>query len=132
MSKGVVFIVFSFVVVMSVAAGGKTEEQSISDPAGFKETISIGIDGKKPGKYNFYVEVDDKGANVQMSGPSNIFIAHEATLPVVMITNPSADMQAPSDLNVVGTCVDDDVVDYVELMFNNNPSTIVRAEGKEF
>ncbi|MDR0375960.1 MAG: hypothetical protein LBH85_09630, partial [Treponema sp.] len=130
MSKGVVFIVFSLVVVMSVAAGGKTEEQSISDPAGFKETIDI--DGKKPGKYNFYVEADDKGANVQMSGPSNIFIDPESDLPVVTITNPSADMRAPGNLNVVGTCVDDDAVDYVELMFDNDPSTIVRAEGKEF
>ncbi|MDR1072696.1 MAG: hypothetical protein LBL45_03345 [Treponema sp.] len=78
------------------------------------------------------MEADDKGANVQIAGPSNIFIDPESDLPVVMITNPSENMRAPGNLNVVGTCVDDDAVDYVELVFSNDPSTVVRAEGKEF
>ncbi|MDR2782949.1 MAG: hypothetical protein LBB48_03760 [Treponema sp.] len=130
MKKKFVSIVFSLVAAMSIWAGGKTEKQSISDPAGFKETIDI--NGKKPGKYNFYVEADDKGANVQIAGPGNIFIDPESDLPVVMITNPGEDMRVPGNLNVVGTCVDDDAVDYVELMFNNDPATVVRAEGKEF
>ncbi|MDR0556407.1 MAG: hypothetical protein LBG43_00845 [Treponema sp.] len=130
MSKKIIFTIFSFIVVASTWAGGKTEKQSISDPAGFKETVDI--NSKKPGKYNFYVEADDKGANVQMAGPSNIFIDPESDLPVVMITNPSADMRVPGNLNVVGTCVDDDAVDYVELTFSNDPSTVVKAEGKEF
>ncbi|MDR2445941.1 MAG: hypothetical protein LBD58_01410, partial [Treponema sp.] len=130
MNKSIVFIVFSLVMVISVEAGGKTEKHSISDPSGFKETIDI--DGKKPGRYNFYVEADDKGANTQIAGPNNIFIDPESDLPVVMITNPSANMRLPGNLNVVGTCVDDDAVDYVELTFSNDPSTVVRAEGKEF
>jgi hypothetical protein len=130
MNKGIVFIVFSIIAVMSVVAGGKTEKQPIPDPSGFKETIDI--NGKKPGRYNFYVESDDKGANVQIAGPSNIFIDPESDLPVVMITNPSEDMRVPGNLNVVGTCVDDDAVDYVELAFSHDPSTVVRAEGKEF
>ena len=41
-------------------------------------------------------------------------------------------MRVPGNLNVVGTCVDDDAVEYVELILDGDQNNPVRATGKEF
>ena len=115
-----------------VFAGGSQDatEKSVEKPAGFKEKLDI--NDKKPGKYNFYLEAQDKGGNVTLEGPYNIYIDPESDLPVLRIINPRQDMRVPGNLNIVGTCVDDDGVSAVELMFNEDPTTVVKAEGTEF
>ena len=127
-------IVCLFVVKMPwvVFAGGSQDatEKSIESPAGFKEKLDI--NDKKPGKYNFYLEAQDKGGNITLEGPHNIYIDPESDLPVVRIINPRQEMRVPGNLNIVGTCIDDDGVAAVELMFNEDPTTIVKAEGTEF
>ena len=41
-------------------------------------------------------------------------------------------MRVVGNLNIVGTCVDDDGVDYVELVLDGNEGMPIRAEGEEF
>jgi hypothetical protein len=118
--------------VASVFPGGRKDNESheVETPQGFTE--SINIEDKEPGKYNFYFEAQDKGGNTTIVGPENIYIDPESDLPIVNITNPRENMHIQGNLNIVGTCVDDDGVGYVELWFNDDPATAVRAEGAEF
>ncbi|MDR0410874.1 MAG: hypothetical protein LBH75_02740 [Treponema sp.] len=113
-------------------AGGKkdVETHEVAAMEGFKERIDI--ENKKPGKYNFFIEAHDKGGNVSIAGPENIFLDPESDLPVVRMTNPRQNMRIPSNLNIVGTCTDDDAVDRVELVFSHDPEHPVIAQGTEF
>ncbi len=129
--KPVVLCVLVCMCAFLYAGGsGESETKKVDEPAGFKESVDINT--KKTGKYNFYIEAKDKGGNTTIAGPHNIYIDPESDLPIVGITNPRQDMRIPGNLNIVGTCVDDDEVAYVELYFNDDPSTTVRAEGADF
>jgi hypothetical protein len=118
--------------VSFVFPGGRKDNEShqVKTPEGFTE--SVDIENKKSGKYNFYFEARDKGGNTTVAGPENIYIDPKSDLPIINITNPRENMRVQGNLNIVGTCVDDDAVGYVELWFNDDPSTLVRAEGAEF
>ena len=90
---------------------------------------SFDINGKK-GKYNVIVTASDLGGNTTYGGPFNIYIDEKSDLPITRITNPAPGMRIPGNLNIVGTCVDDDAVQYIELILDGNEP--VRASGKEF
>ncbi|MCD1654324.1 neuraminidase [Treponema zuelzerae] len=92
---------------------------------------SVDISESKPGKYNILVTAEDLAGNQGLAGPYNMYVDPESDLPVTRITNPLNGMRVPGNLNVVGTCIDDDAVSHVELLFDDNPEP-VRAEGKEF
>lgn len=87
---------------------------------------------EKKGKYNVLVTVTDLGGNRTLGGPFNIWIDPKSDLPVCGITNPSPSLRVPGNLNIVGTCVDDDAVDYVELVLDGDKDNPVKATGKEF
>ena len=126
------FSVLVFFLSVSIWAGGRkaNESHEVENPEGFTERIDTSE--KKPGKYNFYLEAADKGENITRAGPYNIRLDPESDLPIVTIANPRDKMHIQGNLNIVGTCVDDDAVSYVELWFNNDEETLVRAEGTEF
>jgi hypothetical protein len=132
MNRNLVVVGLLLLIMGPVWAGGRQDNvvNRAGNAGGFTE--SVDINERKPGKYNFYIESDDKGGNSTISGPYNIYLDPESDLPVARITNPQADMRAPGNLNIVGTCLDDDGVDHVELVFNDDPETLVIPEGKEF
>jgi len=133
-----VLFVLLFTLPVLVFAGGKKDNESheVSDPAGFTE--SVDIKDKKPGKWNFYIEAEDKGGNTTIAGPHNIFIDPESDLPIARIINPQPNMRVQGNLNIVGTCVDDDGVDHVELQITRGSDgkgevlLAARAEGSDF
>src|SRR5574344_746839 len=88
-------------------------ERSVEHMDSWQE--SFDVNGKKAGKYNILITVTDKGGNQTLGGPYNIFIDPNSDLPVARITNPVAAMRVPGNLNIVGTCADDDAVDHVDL-----------------
>ena len=134
MKKRKVFIILSLVVVCftSLFAGGKkeTDARDLGNKESWQE--SFDITEKKEGKYNIVVTAEDEGGNVATVGPYNIYIDPESDLPVIGITNPSFDMRVPGNLNIVGTCIDDDAVDYVTLIFDDDETNPVKADGKDF
>ena len=126
-------VLFAFAVSTCVlfASGKKeSEEISVEDLNSWEESFSI--DEKSPGKYNIMVTAQDKGGNTTIVGPYNIYIDPDSDLPVAGITNPREGMRVPGNLNIVGTCVDDDSVGYVEIILDGNEERPLRAEGKEF
>jgi hypothetical protein len=109
---------------------GDVEEISVENMNSWQE--SFDLDSRKPGKYNIMITARDLGGNVHVEGPHNIYLDPKSDLPICGITNPYPNMRVVGNLNIVGTCVDDDAVSYVELVFDDDIDHPVRAEGREF
>jgi hypothetical protein len=124
-------VLFSLLCVSGLFAGGSSDtiETPTKSVDSWLETVDV--KDKKPGKYNILVTAEDLAGNKGLAGPFNMYIDPDSDLPVTGITNPLEDMRVPGNLNVVGTCVDDDAVDYVELLLDED-ETPIRAEGSEF
>ena len=99
-------------------------ERAVENMNSWQETFDI---NDKKGKYNVIVTAKDKGGNTTFGGPFNIFIDPKSDLPIIGITNPEPNLRVPGNLNIVGTCIDDDAVDYVELILDGGEP--VRAKG---
>lgn len=132
MHKKILLAALLIVCSTSLFAGGKKDldEKEVSQKESWQE--SFPIDEKKPGKYNIVVTAEDEGGNVSTVGPYNIMIDPNSDLPITGITNPPPQMRVPGNLNIVGTCVDDDAVDHVLLILDGDEENPIRAEGKEF
>ena len=113
-------------------AHGKNDitERSVNQERSWRETFDL--NGKKDGKYNILVRVQDQGGNETLGGPFNIWVDPESDLPIVGITNPVMNMRIPGNLNIVGTCVDDDAVEKVEMIFDGDMENVKVAQGKDF
>jgi hypothetical protein len=88
------------------------------------------ISAYQPGKYNMIIQGRDKAGNIYTEGPYNIVIDPESDLPITNISNPAPNMRVGGNLNIVGTCVDDDAVALVEISINDGP--FFEATGTEF
>src|SRR5574344_1243921 len=120
------------VVAVSMFAGGKKDvtDRSLGEKNSWQETVDI--NEKSSGTYNIMVTASDNAGNEQIAGPYNIKIDPESDLPVAGITNPVENMRIPGNLNIVGTCVDDDAVDHVNIVFDGDEDNIQTAKGKDF
>ena len=49
-----------------------------------------------------------------------------------MIVNPRENMRVPANLNIVGSCVDDDAVGSVHIVLDGDRENEIVAEGKDF
>ncbi len=134
MKKFCILTLALIISVSSVFAFGKkhTDDLKVEGSAidGWNEEFSL--KGKRPGKYNIVVNVRDIGGNITVGGPYNIFIDADSDLPVTGIINPLEGMNVQGNLNIVGTCYDDDAVDRVEIILDGDKENPVIAEGKEF
>jgi len=130
--KSVFFSVLLSLLVFAAFAGGKKDvtDRSVGDKNSWQETFDI--NDKPSGKYNIMVTATDKAGNQTIAGPYNIKIDTESDLPVAGITNPVENMRIPGNLNIVGTCIDDDAVDHVNIIFDGDEDNVQTATGKEF
>ncbi|MBP5283476.1 MAG: hypothetical protein J6Y93_02290 [Treponema sp.] len=127
----ITLVTFIFCAAFISAHGkGDIDERKVENMDSWQETFDI--NEKKAGKYNILVTVDDQGGNTSVGGPFNIFIDPESDYPVSGITNPIKDMRVPGNLNIVGTCIDDDGVKEVYLILDGDYENPVKAKGKEF
>lgn len=110
-----------------IFAGGKVEKIVPKNPESWKETFDI---NDKKGKHNFLITATDIAGNEKLYGPYNLYVDPKSDLPQVAISNPVNGSRVSGNINIVGTCVDDDAVSYVE--FSIDGSEPVRAKGAEF
>lgn len=117
---------------MTLAAHGKRDTEVIIPPnmKSWQETFNL--DRHRKGTYNILVSAKDFGGNTYIEGPYNIKVDPKSDLAVTDIVNPKLNMRVPSNLNIVGSCVDDDGVDYVDIILDGDRKNPLRAEGKEF
>lgn len=130
MIKKVLFVFSLFILPNLLFAHGKgdIDERPIEQMDSWQEDFDI--NNKKAGKYNILVTVEDQGGNESIGGPYNIFIDPDSDYTISGITNPIKNMRVPGNLNIVGTCIDDDGVEEVYLVLDG--AEPVKAEGKEF
>ena len=129
-----VFAVLTVSLCLSaVFAEKKIREKSVGPENSWQHKFDITSETEhEAGKYNVFVTAEDKAGNKTVSGPFNIFIDPNSDLPVCGITNPVQNMRVPGNLNIVGTCVDDDKVTEVWLILDGDEANPVKAEGTEF
>ncbi len=129
--KGLVFL-FGLLLLSNLAfAGGKKEvsEKSVGPENSWSETFDI---KNRSGKYNVYATATDKAGNEGIAGPFNVYIDEESDLPVIAVTNPLPGMTIPGNLNIVGTCYDDDKVAAVYLILDGDKENPVLVQGTDF
>lgn len=132
MIKKLLLTLSFLIILMPLFASGKKEvdERPVEELESWQETFDI--NEKKAGKYNIMITAADKGGNITLGGPFNIFIDPESDLPVSGITNPRNNMRVPGNLNIVGTCIDDDAVGRVEIVLDGDTENPIVAEGTDF
>ena len=133
--KKVYFIaMLTLLAASSLFAHGKgdIEDISVENMNSWQEQFDL--DSRKPGKYNIMITARDLGGNVRIEGPYNLWLDPKSDLPICGITNPYPGMRVVGNLNIVGTCVDDDGVSRVDLILDEGTDheKHVTAEGKEF
>ncbi|UTC64707.1 Ig-like domain-containing protein [Treponema sp. OMZ 788] len=112
-------------------AGGSKDIDGVQMTSKESWQQSIDISGKKKGKYNVLIKATDIAGNEGYVGPFNMYVDPNSDLPIVNISNPKSEAVVAGNLNVIGTCVDDDAVEYVELRIDSGEN-VYRAKGKEF
>ena len=131
MKKIILYFAVSAGLFGMLYAGGSKDIDTIQMTNNESWQQSIDISNKKKGKYNIIITATDIAGNEGYVGPFNMYIDPNSDLPIVNISNPKSEAVVSGNLNVIGTCVDDDAVDYVELRIDGGES-IYRAKGKEF
>ena len=114
---------------------GDIEQIDVDNVNSYKETFDLeGKTQKKAVKYNIMITATDLGGNEHVEGPFNLYVDPESDRPICGITNPYSNMRVVGNLNIVGTCVDDDGVSKVELLLDEGTENekLVIADGKEF
>lgn len=127
--KVLLFVFAAFYMVTGLFARD-VETHSVENLKSWQD--SFDLNSRKAGKYNIMVKAIDLSDNVTLEGPFNIYLDPNSDLPVCGITNPHPGMRIVGNLNIVGTCVDDDGVEYVNLILDGDEENPVRAKGKEF
>ncbi len=132
--KLAVLTLLSFLLSNNLFAHGKNDVEDIQVDNMNSWQEEFDLEQKKPGKYNIMITARDLGGNTYIEGPHNLYLDPESDLPICGITNPYPNMRVVGNLNIVGTCVDDDGVSRVELILDEGAETEkhVTAEGKEF
>ncbi len=120
--------------VSLVFAHGRKDVESREVSNKYSWLEQFDLESKKEGKFNIFVTATDMGGNKSVEGPFNIKYDKTSDLPVVGIINPSPDMRVVGNLNIVGTCNDDDGVSKVELILDEGTEweQTVTAEGTEY
>ena len=131
-----VLCLLCFSAALSFAHGkGDIEEIDVDNVNSWKENFDLeGKTQKKAVKYNIVITATDLGGNEHIEGPFNLYVDPESDRPICGITNPYTNMRVVGNLNIVGTCVDDDGVSKVELLLDEGTEheQLVIADGKEF
>ena len=131
-----VLLLLCCVTSFSFAHGkGDVEEIDVDNVNSWKENFDLeGKTQKKAVKYNIMITATDLGGNEHVEGPFNLYVDPESDRPICGITNPYPNMRVVGNLNIVGTCVDDDAVSKVELLLDEGTEyeKLVVADGKEF
>ena len=129
MKKRVLSFVLFLMPAFLLFAGGKVETIKPNNPESWKETFDV---NNKKGKYNFLITATDIAGNEKLHGPYNIYIDPKSDYPKTVISNPANGARVKGNLNIVGTCVDDDAVAYVELIIDGSePVVFLEHKGND-
>ena len=123
-------ICLSWLLFSPLFAKGKKDVETRTPETPESWSESFDISGRKRSKYNVLVTAEDLAGNIGTAGPFNMYIDPKSDLPVVYINNPAKNMCVNGNLNVSGTCFDDDAV--AQVFVNLDGGEPVLAKGTQF
>lgn len=85
----------------------------------------------KPDTYNLVIRAKDGAGNVSIAGPINFRVDPLSDIPSIRIGSPLPGARSTGNINVVGTAVDDDAVDFVEVQLGDD-GDVVKANGQRY
>lgn len=129
-SLSAALVAASFLCALPLSAAGLKQADRVPAEGARNWSKSFDVSAKKPGTYNVVVTGRDAAGNETIAGPFNVVVDPKSDLPIATVANPLPGMRVGGDLNVVGTCVDDDATARVELSVDGGPW--FAAEGGEF
>ena len=129
--KRVAFFVFFCCALSAVYAFGSRDitETELVPLESWQETADISA--KKKGKYNILITARDTAGNVGYAGPFNMYIDPDSDLPVTSIAFPASGADVAGNVDIIGTCYDDDAVAKVSIRVDG-AEQIYTAKGTEF
>jgi hypothetical protein len=118
-------------VTLSTGFASGTREQDYKTVTGRESwDYRYVISGLDPGTYNLLVQGFDKAGNAGTAGPINLFVDPKSDLPVASISTPSPGQRVGGDFTVVGTALDDDGIDRVEVSLDK--TDFLPAQGRDY
>ena len=132
-SRSVEFIVFALSLALAIiptsTLGAKDQPRDSAQGLSDWEH-DFDISKLAPGEYNIVVQGKDVAGNAAIAGPINVYVDPKSDLPIVSVINPSPLLRVGGDLNIVGTCADDDAVARVEVSLDGGE--FQAAQGTDF
>ena len=130
MQKLIFAVCFCFTLGGIYAFGARDiTKTELVTPESWQETIDISA--KKKGKYNILITARDIAGNVGYAGPFNMYIDPASDLPVTSIAFPCQGADVSGNVDIVGTCYDDDAVSQVSLRIDGGEQ-LYTAKGTDF
>ena len=123
-----VFLCCALSVVYAFGSRDITETELVPSES-WQETLDVSA--KKKGKYNILITARDTAGNVGYVGPFNMYIDPASDLPVTSIAFPASGANVIGNIDIIGTCYDDDAVAKVLVRIDDGDE-IYTAKGGEF
>ncbi|WP_428771684.1 Ig-like domain-containing protein [Treponema sp. HNW] len=116
---------------VTLFAGGSKDitDIPIASMESWQETTDIS--SKKKGKHNILITANDIAGNTAYVGPFNVYIDPDSDLPVTSIAFPVSGATVTGDVDIVGTCIDDDAVARISVRIDGG-TEVYTAKGTEF
>jgi len=116
--------------LLSLHAGGQKEDYKKTN--GLENwNYDYDISQLRPDTYNILIRAKDGAGNVSIAGPINFRVDPASDIPSIRIGSPLPGQRSTGNINVVGTAVDDDGIDFVEVQLGDD-GEVVKANGKRY
>jgi hypothetical protein len=113
-------------------AGGAEEnvQKEVNGLENWHTTIDL-EEFEDKSEYNLLIRAFDKAGNEGIAGPYVIRVDSDSDIPQTLIESPFQGMRTDGKLNVLGTAIDDDGIEYVEVRLGDD-GEIFRADGTQY
>lgn len=111
-------------------AGGQGETETVDLPLEGRWSYEKDLSEMEDGVYNILLEAEDQAGNRSQAGPYNFYVDSASDLPGVSIRSPREGEMLTAGFSFLGTAVDDDGIEQVELSLDGGP--FLPCSGRDF
>lgn len=115
--------------LLAFAGGQKEEWKPVNGLENWHYDYDIST--LRPDTYNLVIRARDGAGNVSIAGPINFRVDPASDIPSIRIGSPLPGARSTGNINVVGTAVDDDAIDFVEVQLGAD-GEIFKANGQRY
>ncbi len=127
--KKTVLLILLMPATLVFAGGQKEEWKNVNGLENWH--YDFDISQLKPDTYNLVLRAKDGAGNVSIAGPINFKVDPQSDIPSIRIGSPLPGARSTGNINVVGTAVDDDAIDFVEVQLGDD-GEVLKANGQRY